>query len=136
MGRLQRCFKRHCLREAAGCGSQPACKDGLTQQMEADQTTMNRPDYEALDDIGIPYMRKALVIAELSTADARLAALEEATAALAERLGLKALKCIAFGTPTHLAFSMTRQQAKNHTAARLLLTQGGDLSLDHVPSYR
>ena len=96
---------------------------------------MNRPEYEALDAQGLPYVRLARVVGELSTPDFRTAALEEATQALGARLGKQAYKPISFGSPVHLAFNFTRAQAKNHPDARLLLSKGDDLSLDHCPSY-
>jgi len=96
---------------------------------------MKRPDYEALDGQGLPYIRPSKVVGELSTPEARGAALESATMAVAKKLQLSALRRIGFGTPVHIAFGMTRQQAKNHVDAKLLLTLGDDVSLDFCQEY-
>ncbi len=96
---------------------------------------MIRPDYEALDAQGLPYLRAAKTVGELPTPESRAAALAEASQALGDKLGLTVHKTISFGAPTHLAFNMTRAQAKNHAQASLLLTKGEGLSLDHCPTY-
>jgi hypothetical protein len=96
---------------------------------------MKRPDFEALDRNGLPHVRPARVIAELASPEARNAALDSATHAVARRLEAVAQRCIGFGTPVHVAFGMTRQQAKNHASASLLLTIGSELSLDYCPEY-
>lgn len=94
-----------------------------------------RPDYEALDSIGLPYMRKARVIGELSPADTK-EALAEATAAVAELIGVKACSVIKYGTPAFLAMTgMNRNMAKRHAHAHTLLSCGCDLSLDLCASY-
>ena len=91
-----------------------------------------RPDYEALDANGFPYIRKARIIGELPNAKDRLQALSTATPKVAAALGIKAKKTINFGTPVHMAFGLTRQQAKHHALSALLLTTGENLSLDFV----
>ena len=96
---------------------------------------MNRPYYEALDAQGLPYIRPARVAGELPTPSDRSAALEEASHELSQRFGKKLDKCIGFGTPVHLAFNMSRAQAKNHPDEALLLSKGAALSLDHCASY-
>jgi hypothetical protein len=106
-----------------------------TENTESKKQNMNRPDYEALDGQGLPYVRTAKIVGELPTPECRTAALKEASEALGRKLGLKVHRTISFGTPSHLAFNMTRPQAKNHAEARLLLTKGEDLSLDHCPTY-
>lgn len=95
---------------------------------------MKRPDYLALDQQGFEITRKAQVIGELPV-DARKAACVEATATIAAKLGLPALKPIPFGAPVFLAFELTLQQAKKHAEAKLLRTAGHELSLDYCPSY-
>lgn len=94
---------------------------------------MNRPDYEALDRQGFPYVRPAQVVAELPTPEARGTALESATQEIAKRMQTTAQRRIGFGTPVFAAFGLTRPQAKVHEQAKLLLTMGGDLSLDYCP---
>jgi len=97
---------------------------------------MNRPAFEALDAQGLPYLRPAMIVAELPSPEARAAALNEACAALAAELGLKAHKAISPSNPLHLAFNMTRAQARNHKHAQLLLISAANLPLDHCPTYR
>ena len=94
-----------------------------------------RPDYEALDGVGLPYVRSALVVGELPLVQ-RMQALDAATESVAALTGLKAVKSIHVGAPVFLAFEgMNRARAKNHPAAQLLLTMGDDVSLDLVPAY-
>lgn len=96
---------------------------------------MNRPNYEALDGQGLPYVRPARVISELPSSDARRNALDSATLDIAKRLQSLAIRQIGFGTPVFIAFGLTRQQAKVHEQAKLLLTMGCDLSLDFCPEF-
>lgn len=96
---------------------------------------MNRPNYEALDGQGLPYIRQARVVGELPTPSDRLVALASASKTLAGRLHLQLHQSIRFGTAVHLAFGLTRQQAKQHSEAKLLLTRGDDISLDQCPEY-
>jgi hypothetical protein len=96
---------------------------------------MKRPDFEAIDRRGLPHVRAARVISELPSEQSRAAALDSATHAVAKQLQSVAQRRIGFGTPVHVAFGLTRQQARNHPAASLLLTIGGELSLDHCPEY-
>lgn len=96
---------------------------------------MDRPQYEALDRQGIPYVRPAQVVAELPTPEARSSALEAATQEIAKRLRATAQRRIGFGVPVFVAFGLTRPQAKVHEQAKLLLTMGADLSLDFCPDY-
>ena len=95
---------------------------------------MRAPDYEALDKSGLPYIRAAKQISELPL-EMRSAALESATMEISRRLGLNAIRQISFGVPVHVAFGMTRPQAKNHEAHGLLLTAGGDLDLTTCPMF-
>ena len=90
---------------------------------------MNVPEYEALDGRGLPYVRPAKCIGELPTQDERVRALEAATLEMARRLNSSAQRRIGFGTPVHVAFGLTRQQAKNHEQASLLLMKGDVLPL-------
>jgi len=97
---------------------------------------MTRPQYEALDKIGLPYIRPARVVGELPTPGDRLSALAEATTAIAEKTGLTAIKAIPFGAPVFSAFAgMTRPKAKHHVDSKLLLTMGDDVSLDYCNRY-
>lgn len=93
---------------------------------------MNRPIYEALDASGLPYEREAVVVGELPTPRDRLKALETATGRLATALGMKARRTISLAVPVHVAFGMTRAQAKHHSESDLLLKTGEDLTLDLV----
>ena len=93
------------------------------------------PMYEALDKHGAPYMRLAKRIHELPEAKERKDALHEATASVAQRIGLQPKKDIAFGTPVFIAFGLTRQQVKHMPETTLLLQTGSDLSLALCPSY-
>jgi len=90
---------------------------------------MKIPEYEALGGQGLPYVRAAQSIGELPTPDARSSALESATLEIARSLGTSAQRRIGFGTPVHVAFGLTRQQAKNHDDAKLLLLKGEALPL-------
>ena len=95
-----------------------------------------RPQYLALDGNGLEYSRAAQLIHELPLAD-RAQALQEATRAIAERAGIKAIKPIHFGMPVFAAFEgMTRPKTRHHKDTDLLLTHGGDLSLDFCDSYK
>lgn len=96
---------------------------------------MNRPGFETFDAQGLPYLRPAAIVAELPSPEARALAVNEACATLAASLGLKAHKAIGPTNPVHLAFNMTRAQARNNANARLLLASGADLALDLCPSY-
>ncbi|MDZ7920664.1 hypothetical protein [Rhodoferax sp.] len=55
--------------------------------------------------------------------------------AVANELQLSAQRRIGFGVPVYVAFGLTRPQAKNHRAAKLLMTMGDDLSLDYCAVY-
>lgn len=99
------------------------------------RSSMNRPDYEALNVQGLPYVRTARVVAELPTPEARSTALNSATQEIAERLQAAAQRKIGFGTPVFVAFGLTRPQAKVHEQAKLLLTMGGDLPLDYCHEF-
>ena len=94
-----------------------------------------RPDYEATDSLGIPFIRKANLIGELPDLAARASALQEATATLAKILGLTAKSAVKFGTPVFCAFGLNRNVAKRHPHSTLLLKQGHELSLDLCASY-
>lgn len=95
---------------------------------------MERPDYLALDGQGLEITRKARVIGELPHQD-RAPACAEAAAFIAKKLGMNAPTRLNFGTPVFTAFKLTRPQAKNREQAKLLLTQGHQVSLDYCPSY-
>lgn len=98
---------------------------------------MKRPDYEALNDQGSPYVRKARTISELPHA-ARASALVSATQTLSNLLGQAPVNNIHFGTATYEAFDIRptgRAWAKNHVQAPLLMVLGGDLPLDLCPEY-
>ncbi len=90
---------------------------------------MKIPDYEALDGRGLPYVRPAQCIGELPTPDERGRALEAATYEIARTLNTVAQRRVGFGTPVHVAFGMTRQAAKNHPQAKLLLLKGDAVPL-------
>lgn len=90
-----------------------------------------RPVIEALDEVGRPHLRMARVVDDLPSAEERRAALELATMAVARQLGIPAVTKIGFGSPVHVAFGLTRPQAKQHDAHALLLTLGALLSLDY-----
>jgi hypothetical protein len=98
------------------------------------QMASKRPDYEALDAQGYPYMREAKVVGELPLADCR-PALDAALAPVSNALGMPALKALSFGLPVLEAFGINHREAARHEQAKLLLTQGTNLSLDFVPSY-
>lgn len=96
---------------------------------------MSRPIYEALDRQGIPYLRPAEVVGELPH-EARKNALIEATPSIAAKIGIEYVRPVNHGTPVFCAFeNMTRNKAKQHPQAKLLLALGTDVSLDFCPSY-
>jgi len=76
-----------------------------------------------------------MIVAELPSPEARAQAVNEACAALAAQLGLTALKAIGPTNPVHLAFNMTRAQARNHPHSKVLLLPADNLGLDLCPSY-
>lgn len=96
---------------------------------------MKAPLYEALDGNGLSYTRPAQTVGELPTPEERGRALEDATMQVAKALGTAAQRRIGFGTPVHVAFGLSRQQAKNHPQAKLLLTKGDDLPLRWCSLY-
>ena len=96
---------------------------------------MKIPDYEALDARGLPYVRPAQCIGELARPEDRGQALESATMEIARLLSITAQRRIGFGTPVHVAFSLTRQQAKNHTQAKLLLLKGDAVPLSQCGCF-
>lgn len=102
---------------------------------ESKKIHLLRPDYEATDSLGIPFIRKANLIGELPDLAARASALQEATATLAKILGLTAKATVKFGTPVFCAFDLNRNFAKRHQHSVLLLKQGGELPLDLCESY-
>ena len=89
------------------------------------------PIVECLDSVGRPYLRPARVVGELLDREQRITALEMATLNVARELGLTAVRRIGAGVPTHVAFGLTRPQAKAHAARKLLMTAGTDLPLDY-----
>lgn len=98
---------------------------------------MPRPDYEALDKQGLPFIRPARIVGELPTPEARHAALVEATIAIAERAGIRATADIKLSTPVFCALDgMRRTKAKHHEDSALLLTLGEDVPLEFCASYR
>lgn len=98
---------------------------------------MTRPDYEALDNQGLPYTRPSRVVGELPTPAQRIAALAEATPAIAQRIGIPACGVVKFGDPVFRAFvGLDRNKAKRHPDAALLLTMGDDVPLDYCASYK
>lgn len=99
----------------------------------AELTVTPRPQCEALDGQGLTYWRPARQIHELPW-EARRPAIIEATRTLETMLAKPAKRDVPFGAPIYEAF-MTRPLAKTHPQAKLLLTMGGDLSLDLCPSY-
>jgi hypothetical protein len=95
-----------------------------------------RPEYLALNQQGIEYIRPAQIVDELPQ-EARSDALVEATSSIALKTGLVAIKRIPFGSPVFTAFNgMNRHKAKSHKDSLLMLTNGGDVSLDYCPSYQ
>ena len=93
-----------------------------------------RPDYEALDDIGLPYVRKARIIDELPLEMKDTAAIE-ATASIAKLIGVEAQGRIKHAPPVFMAFGINRNIAKRHVHAKVLLLPGGDVPLDFCPSF-
>lgn len=93
-----------------------------------------RPTYEALDKKGHPYTRPARIIDELPTPPCRQSACSEATSAIAQLLGVSAMRGIAYGLPVFAAF-MTAPESKKHPQRRLLETRGCDISLDLCATY-
>jgi hypothetical protein len=86
--------------------------------------------YEGSDQNGSPAMREARVIGELPY-ESRLQACIEATHGISVALGVKAIRSIPFGAPVYEAFGLTRQEAKAHKEAKLLLLLGTDVPLSH-----
>ncbi|KKN85065.1 hypothetical protein LCGC14_0282340 [marine sediment metagenome] len=93
-----------------------------------------RPEYEALDSQGYPYMRQARVVGELPSKDCRTA-LDEAVGMISREVGLTAVRPLSFGLAAFHAFGMNHREACRHAHSRLLLTQGVDLPLDYIPAY-
>lgn len=98
-------------------------------------TKKSRPPFEAIDDIGLPYVRKAQLIGELPSDEVK-EALAEATAAVAKLVGVEPCGTIKYGTPAFLAMrGMNRNIAKRSAQSSVLLVCGCDLSLDLCESY-
>jgi hypothetical protein len=95
---------------------------------------MARPDYLALDNHGLEYKRSAAVIGELPHQEVAKAC-KEAAGAISKLLGTQAPESLKFGLPVFASFKMTRQQAKHHAQAALLLSPAHAVSLAYCPSY-
>lgn len=61
--------------------------------------------------------------------DKRLSALDGATYDAARTLGMPACRRIPFEASVHVAFGLSKAQAKAHIHSKLLLTRGRDLTL-------
>jgi hypothetical protein len=48
---------------------------------------------------------------------------------------MSAVRRISFGTPVFVSFGISRNQAKVHPHAKLMLTNGCDLGLELCPEY-
>lgn len=94
----------------------------------------SRPKYEALDSHGHPYIREAHSISELPHKNIR-PALDQAALAIGAKIGLEPAEPLSFGLLVHESFGLTRQEARQHSQAKTLLTRGADLSLDLVGTY-
>jgi hypothetical protein len=94
-----------------------------------------RPIFNGIDKYGLADLRPAKVVGELPNLQASRAALAEAIAVIAKQVGRAPVGPLKLECPVFVAF-MTRAQAKNHSAAKLLLTDCADLSLDYCPSYQ
>lgn len=92
------------------------------------------PIVEALDGQGFPRTREARYISDLPHEE-RKQALAACGPTLSQAIGAPIVAPVRFGTPVHLAFGLTRPQAKNHPQRDLLLTPGCDLSLSYCPLY-
>ena len=96
---------------------------------------MKRPAYIALDNSGLEYTREAMKISELPQ-EMQNPALQEATARIAEKVELTPIKTIQLESPVFNCFAgMSRQKAKNHMLAWLLLQKGSEVSLSYCDSY-
>lgn len=92
--------------------------------------TTPRPNFEAIDKHGLPYLRKAQLIGELPT-NMAYPALQQATEKISDLIGKKPANTICYGSPAYCAFSgMTRNVAKSHQLSKILLSRGESLSLD------
>jgi hypothetical protein len=97
-------------------------------------TKLPIPNYLALDETGVEYARKAVIIGELRHPEI-LPALKEATEGIGISLGLVPVKDIPFGVPVFTAFGLTLPQAKRHAFSRLLTTCGENVPLMFCASY-
>jgi hypothetical protein len=88
-------------------------------------------DYEALDEEGYPYWRKALYAGELPL-ELRPKKMEAMRPILEETIGSVLVSKICVGTPLFNAFNMRPSDAKRHAQANLLLKTGGDLPLSLI----
>jgi hypothetical protein len=95
---------------------------------------MKSVPYEALNNAGKPFIRPARIISELPWR-MRKAALSGALAAVSEQVGLESIGQISFGIPVFNAFGLNAKEARNHPKATLLMTAGGDIGLEMVPSF-
>ncbi len=95
---------------------------------------MPRTTYEALDSQGQPYLREARIVGEIHHSSVR-SALDAALPVLSKSLGMQPKQPLKYGLPVYKAFGLNRSQAARHQQARLLQTQGCDLSLDYVPTF-
>lgn len=103
-------------------------------------TIKPRPIVEALDSQGLPCLRAAMTVSDLPHEE-RGHALQSCGPMLSQAIGAPIVSQLRYGTPVHLAFGMTRAQAKNHPQKKLLLTSGCDVLLDYcalfeMPSHR
>jgi hypothetical protein len=92
-----------------------------------------RPQYEALDQGGQPYLRAAQTIGELPSPNERLEALELSTPVIEKIIGIPALRTISFGDMVFRTFGFkSTKEVRNHPYEQLLLTPGSDLPLDYA----
>lgn len=99
----------------------------------AKRLRLARPQYEALNQAGHPYLREARTIGELPTPKERLEALELATPVIEKIIGIPALRTISFGDMVFRTFSFkATKEVRNHPYEQLLLTVGSDLPLDYA----
>jgi hypothetical protein len=86
------------------------------------------PEYEAVDAMGLPFLRPAVRVEELPL-DMRAQALAGAAGGLASLVGLPLLRSMPFGAPAFVGFGLSRNQSKHRDHAALLLLPGCELPL-------
>jgi hypothetical protein len=86
------------------------------------------PYYLALNGDGYEYIRKARIVSELPSPEARRDFLQQIKTSVEKTVGFTCERLF-FGVPLYQSFGMTVKDARNSSNAKLLFTQGCNIKL-------